>query len=183
MHARTIVSNRFGAHAVLVDDVDAHVLEGSTWALQFCKSGRVGSVMRYAPDGRHADGRSKYRLVILHRELLGLKKGDKLVVDHQDGNPLNNLRKNLRLVTKGENAKNRTKGRCRTDLPQSGYPGVYFVRKAATHCWVACININKVKTELGQFKTVDEAIAVRKLAERKHYGEFSFSSRLLVSTN
>jgi hypothetical protein len=39
--------------------------------------------------------------ILLHRFLMGPKKGE--VVDHIDGNPLNNQRSNLRVCTQGEN--------------------------------------------------------------------------------
>lgn len=45
---------------------------------------------------------------LIHRFILG-NPGEGLVIDHKDGNPLNNKRNNLRIVTYSENNQNRTK--------------------------------------------------------------------------
>jgi len=51
----------------------------------------------------------KEKLIYVHRLLLGLKYDDKQMVDHIDGNPLNNQRSNLRLCDSSQNGANRTK--------------------------------------------------------------------------
>jgi len=43
----------------------------------------------------------------MHREILGLPPGREPVVDHINGNPLDNRRQNLRLCSAGENSWNR----------------------------------------------------------------------------
>ena len=53
----------------------------------------------------------------MHREILGLKKGDRKTGDHKDRNGLHNWRDNLRVVTKSLNRYNSKK---RTDN-NSGY--------------------------------------------------------------
>lgn len=52
------------------------------------------------PDG-------KRRIVKLHRLLMGLTLGDKRVVDHINGNTLDNRKINLRICSVAENARNR----------------------------------------------------------------------------
>jgi hypothetical protein len=53
----------------------------------------------------------------MHRDILGLLRDDPRVVDHIDGNPLNNCRANLRICTQAENTMNRRLDRRNT----SGY--------------------------------------------------------------
>lgn len=51
----------------------------------------------------NGDGTSTNRRVYLHREIMGLDFGDPLVVDHVNGNPADNFRSNLEIVTQSEN--------------------------------------------------------------------------------
>lgn len=78
----------------------------------------------------------------MHRLILGLGVGNSLVVDHINGNPLDNTRGNIRIVTQGVNLQNRLPKRGGT-----GYLGVF------RHCngWIARIQHNKKKTYLGFF--------------------------------
>lgn len=41
--------------------------------------------------------------VYVHREIMGLDYGDRMVVDHRNGLPSDNTRANLEVVTQGEN--------------------------------------------------------------------------------
>jgi hypothetical protein len=76
----------------------------------------------------------------LHRFILGLEKGDGKVVDHIDGNPLNNTRENLRVLTKAQNNQNRRK--LKTRAQSSRFIGV----AASGDKWIAFVGASK---ELG----------------------------------
>lgn len=67
------------------------------------------------PDG-------KYYTERMHRMVMGLNKGDGLVVDHINGDGLDNRKCNLRVVTVKENSVNVAKHRGNN----SGYKGVSF---------------------------------------------------------
>ena len=69
--------------------------------------------------GRNAEGTT----LLLHRYLMG-EVADGLVVDHIDGNPLNNKRSNLRLLTHSQNALNRKGAELRS---KSGILGVSWI--------------------------------------------------------
>lgn len=87
----------------------------------------------------------------LHRQLFtNLSPED--IVDHINGNGLDNRRCNLRITNKVGNALNMRKNITKTnDLPK----GVFKTRKDGTYR--ACIQINKVYWELGKYPTVQAA--------------------------
>lgn len=80
----------------------------------------------------------------MHREVLGLKAGDGIVVDHLDGNGLNNVEKNLRKATRGQNCRNRRTNR------GSEYKGV---RPTGYGTYRARIQVAGKRVELGTYKT------------------------------
>ena len=106
-------------------------------------------------DGRH---------LRMHRLIMNAREGE--IVDHINGNTLDNRRANLRIVSASQNAINRRK---RLDN-KSGVTGVYFSK--AHNRWFACINIDKKKQTIGLFKTIEEAVAARKEKEKEVYGDF-----------
>lgn len=101
-----------------------------------------------------------------HRLVMGEPEG--MVVDHIDGNPLNNTRENLRICTQQENTRNSKKERINNS---SGCVGVSFNK--ATKKWRAYIVVDYKQLSLGYYKTKEEAIDARKIGEKKHFGEFN----------
>lgn len=95
---------------VTVDDADAEFVQRYRWFLN-----AYGYVVR---NGTQCGGRRGQSY--LHRDLLGLVKGDGIYVDHVNHNPLDNRRANLRPGTAWENAQNNN-GRSGT----SEFRGVY----------------------------------------------------------
>lgn len=101
------------------------------------------------------------KLIEMHRFIVKAKKGE--IVDHINGNTLDNRRKNLRVVTNSENIR---KGKIRTNN-RSGITGVSFDKERKR--WLAEIKIMYKHIHLGRFKTKKEAIKARKEAEKKYY--------------
>lgn len=95
------------------------------------------------------DGRT---VTLLHRWLLGLEKGDGMIVDHISRDVLDNRRENLRVVTPAESNLNRVVAQ--RDLPT----GVYLTRSGT---FQARIKRNRKQVTIGTFGTVDEAAAAR----------------------
>lgn len=94
----------------------------------------------------------------LHRELLGLVKGDGLEVDHINRDRLDNRRSNLRVVTRRENAQNMSSQRKST----SPHRGVWWGKHV--NKWIAQIKVGGRARHLGCFDDEMEAARVAKEA-------------------
>ena len=101
----------------------------------------------------------------LSRFLLDINDDD-LVVDHVDGNSLNNRKSNLRPCTQSENLCNRHFMSNNT----SGTIGVYYDKHRRR--WAPEIRKGYTRYHLGRYKTKEEAIFVRKYAEERLFGEY-----------
>lgn len=103
-----------------------------------------------------------------HRIAFALMTGRwPLIVDHIDGNGLNNSRANLREVTASENNKN-----CKLSTANtSGSCGVYFHKRNKK--WTASIRNEGLLLHLGTFNSYDEAVLARKLAQK----DFGYAGR------
>jgi len=95
-----------------------------------------------------------------------LNYNGKDVIDHINGNKLDNRKENLRIVTYTQNAQNKSKQENTT----SKYIGVYFRKDRNT--WIAEIRVNSKKIYLGAFKTEIEAAKIRDIATLEHFGEY-----------
>jgi HNH endonuclease/AP2 domain len=113
----------------------------------------------------HLDGRS-YRA---HQLAWLYMKGEwgRPLIDHRDGNPLNNRWANLRVSTGSNNAANRKRYRSNT----SGYKGVSFHRRARK--WTAYITKETRRYNLGYFATAEQAHKAYVAAARLLFGEFA----------
>jgi len=104
--------------------------------------------------------------VALHREIMGLKPGDGLTVDHIDGDKLNNRRSNLRVCTIGEN-------KCNQVGRRNGrqFKGVTFIKRLGK--WQAQIQRDRTPRYLGIFSSPEEAHRAYCDAAKELHGEFA----------
>lgn len=101
------------------------------WAYYVCCCEYIGMVNR----------KPKYKINYLHRWILDSEKGT--FVDHKDNNTFNNLRENLRTVTKSKNASNRkgantnnkTGIRNISYIEKTNEYWVQFMKRGKRYCW------------------------------------------------
>jgi hypothetical protein len=105
----------------------------------------------------------------LHRIIVERVIGRKLtandIVDHIDGDGLNNRRSNLRLATPSQNAGN---SRIRSNNT-SGYKGVCFISGK----WVAQITYKSNPMTLGRFDDILDAARAYNAGAIKYFGKFA----------
>jgi hypothetical protein len=137
-----------------VDREDFHLVERHRW-----RAVLVGNTF-YAFTTLHR------RMAPMHRMIIGAPP--RVMVDHIDGNGLNNRRGNLRLATPSiqtQNARHRAVG-------QSGYLGVYSPpsRHSRPRPWAAWIKCNGRVFYLGAYRTPEEAAHAYDGKARELYG-------------
>jgi len=109
----------------------------------------------------------KQQKIRMHREILGLKCGDKRQGDHRNHNGLHNWRDNLRICTNTENQYNQRPQKDRS----SQFKGVSWHKSHLK--WEANIMINGKNLYLGNYVSEIEAAHVYDAAAIKYYGEFA----------
>jgi hypothetical protein len=109
-------------------------------------------------------GRTKE--IRLHREIMKPPAG--VLVDHRNGNSLDNRRANLRLATHTQNMHNRQKIKTKTS---SQYIGASLDKRSGR--WASKIRCHGKKIHLGCFGSDIEAAKAYDAAAKKYHGEFA----------
>ena len=133
----------------LIDDIDAEIaLTGNKWIASKCGNHFYAA--------RNHEKKRQY----LHRVIAKAKKGE--IVDHINGNTLDNRRENLRICTRQQNIWNmRDKpNRFRGVVPHQGK-------------WTARITVNYKNHYIGIFAKPEDAARAYNEAAKKHFGEFA----------
>lgn len=109
-------------------------------------------------------GHLRYHNFILNRDYKGEKY---IIVDHINGDKLDNRKINLRITTRRNNQRN-------TGIRASNNSGVTGVRwKKNENCYVSEITINGMTRYLGRSKVFDEMVLARISEEAKVFKEYS----------
>lgn len=103
---------------------------------------------------------------LMHRYLMKAMKDD--IVDHINGNPLDNRRCNLRIVTRSQNMMNKGISSSNT----SGYTGVSISNKTETPVYNASIAVGGERISKS-FSTLEDAVLWRKQKESELFGEYA----------
>jgi hypothetical protein len=143
----------------ILDQKDYYLLSNLKWGIEG-KRDKFYAVCNIKIE----PGRTK--LLSLHRAIMDVPKG--LLVDHKNGNPLDNRRANLRLATHTQNMHNRKKIKTKTS---SQYIGASLDKRSGR--WASKIRCHGKKVHLGCFGSDIEAAKAYDAAARKYHGEFA----------
>lgn len=142
-------------YSVAVDDADAASVQVMRWfAFRPSKANR----------SMYARASLNGRVVLMHRLLTGVS-GRHQLVDHRDGNGLNNLRSNLRIATQTQNQGNRSPKRGRR------FKCVSFVKWLGK--WRAYIVDHGRLRHIGCFATEEDAARAYDREAVRVFGEFA----------
>jgi hypothetical protein len=131
---------------------DAEKVRGCSWHV----SSR-GYVVSSIPNGK----------IKLHRLLMGVTD-PKIIIDHKDGDTLNNQKENLRICTSAENSRNSKPNKT---YSTTGYKGVSYNKRVKR--WTGAIIYNRKKIFLGYFSSPEVAANAYNEAAKKYHGEFA----------
>lgn len=148
--------------STMVDDEDFEYLNQWGWFAQ--RDAYTLYACRYLPS-KENKGKKTRTLLRLHRVIMDAPKG--AVVDHIDGNGLNNQRSNLRVCSLSQNQRNSRK-QCNNT---SGYKGVSWHK--GRRMWQAQIVVNNKKVYLGAYDYVTDAALAYNAGAIKYFGEFA----------
>jgi len=143
-----------------IDDDDYESVSQFTWCIN--KGGYpCTSTRHYTQNGSRWDGTHWYNSTIinLHSFLLGRAPNGK-EWDHENRDPLDNRRQNLRAVTSGENKLNRN------PFSNSGHKGISW--DDYRNCYFVCIYLPKKCKYVGRYQTIEEAVAARDAAYKQY---------------
>lgn len=107
--------------------------------------------------------------ILLHQILLGPENPKQPMIDHKNGNILDNRRSNLRLCSHGENRQNT--GKYTPYKCSSKHKGVYWSKKAEK--WEAAISCDGARFWLGYFDNEKDAAIAYNNAASRHHGRFA----------
>jgi hypothetical protein len=129
-----------------VDDEDVALVNQFRWFHRVASYGNIYAERRFQIGKKQKNQK-------MHQLILGLVDDYEGVVDHKDGNRLNNRRSNLRLKPPRWNARNRPAGK----RNKMGLKGVFWNK--GSRKWQAYVHVDNVGYHLGFWESPEEAHA------------------------
>tara|TARA_S200002703_G_C3714544_1_gene219499 strand:- start:6 stop:587 length:582 start_codon:yes stop_codon:yes gene_type:complete len=162
-----IESKKWGTFHVKLDDEDYEWAKEHKWCVKksyFCKRDKFYVIRaRKKSDGPGSSN------IYLHQQIAKTPKG--MVTDHINGDPLDNRRENLRVLTHAENMQNQ---KSHADAG-SKFIGVHRTKKSRKNPWIASLSIKEDSSPCGKkqvfngyYPTEEEAAYARDLAVLKY---------------
>lgn len=155
MIAIPVQSKVYGEKLFFIDGEDLEKVDKYKWFAAYDKTIDNYYIM---------SSTKKPKRLRLHRFIMDCPEG--MVVDHIDGNTLNNCKSNLRICTMKENAKNKKPYKNKT---HSKYKGVH----KSGNKFELQMNINGKYKYIGTYKTEEEAALKYNELAKEHYGQFA----------
>jgi len=149
-----------------VDDEDYEYLSRLKWTSSH-KGRNFYAIRRQYIDERKENGLKKATKISMHRVVM--KVSDKnILIDHIDGDGLNNQKSNLRIVDYKENRRNSKKA----ENASSKYKGVSWLK--CRNRWKATIYINGKNKQIGLYKDEIKAAMAYDEFAKTHFGEHAW---------
>ena len=139
---------------------DYEKIKGYTWRVN--KKGYVHTSLQFD---------NKRQVIMMHNLVMG-NESDDVIIDHITHNVNDNRKSQLRQTVHSQNNMNHSLYKNNT----SGCSGVTWKEK--NQKWEVRINVNKKRYNLGLYDDLNEAIKVRKEAEQKYFGEYSYDNSM-----
>lgn len=153
-----IFSKKYGEKEVLIDDEDWPRISGYSWHVNG-KNGKL-YVVTNIPGGK------KQKKLKMHRVIMNCHEND--IIDHKNGNVLDNRKENLRFCSAEQNNMNASKYR---NGISSKYKGVSLHK--INKRFVSYISYKKKRIYLGSFKEEIEAAKTYNKMATELFGEYA----------
>ncbi len=149
-----------------IDKEDEALFDSSIWTASGNGNGKI-YVYRNVWNGKG----NKQDKIYWHRLIVNPPPGK--VVDHINGDTLDNRKSNLRAVTREQNNMNRAANRTRKGQPTtSPYKGVSWDKRRSK--WVSSIGHNYKPIILGYFRFAEDAARAYDVKAKALFGEFAY---------
>jgi hypothetical protein len=149
----------------IIDEEDWPLVGHLRWYAVHARTRKTRSPW-YAANHSTQGPEGKRPILFMHRLILGVEPG--VLVDHRNGDGLDNRRGNLRGASASQNKANSA----RYTTTASGYKGVYATGNKR-HPWCAQIRGGGGTRQIGVFATAQEAAAAYDEAAQRVHGEFA----------
>lgn len=144
---------------------DYDKIKGYTWMTN--KKGYICTSLQF---------NNKKQVLMMHNLIMG-NDSDDIIIDHITHDVNDNRKSKLRRTMNGQNNMNHSLYKNNT----SGCSGVTWKEK--NQKWEVRISVNKKRYNLGLYTDLNEAIKVRKEAEQKYFGEYSYDNSIKAVNN